>query len=809
MSIYLFSLLFFSVCIVLLASGIQLLLSNSKNSANRCYFSLVIALNFWSAGLALATSAQNVEICTLWRRISALGWGSAYAILFHLILIMTGKTPQRIKWLAYFVLYLPALLTIFAFAIPNQINPAPYELIQTEFGWVNVGKDNIWDWIFYAYYVSYILIGLILLFLWGNNAKDFTIKRNSRTVFLSVLFGIILGSFTDVFLSSFFSRLPQMAPVIMLIPILSIYHVLKKNMLKENEQVTRKSSYANMIFSVTLYMMISFYQYHLSNINFSLGSIQLQESTIRGIITQFQMLLSIYLVIRENKPGYLASFLMNSVVLFSSVAFLIRTKSNASLPGIISNIGVLLIISLINNYKNHTAANIQRINKQNKSLEESEKKLYKMAYYDSLTGLPNRDWFIDQLNQSIIVAKRNSYLIGIMFIDFDSFKTVNDTAGHTTGDIVLNKLAGLLSSCLREGDTIARFGGDEFLIQFTNIEKVEGLYATANRIMDAIKKPVVVEEAEYFVSASIGVAVYPIDGNDSETLIKNADIAMYLAKNKGKNQCIFCTSDIKENITKKMKLTNSLYRALDRNELFLYYQPQVDTQTQDIIGFEALLRWNQRDYGMISPVTFIPIAEQTGLIRPIGFWVFRTACQQIKAFQEFCKKELTISINLSVQQLKDPHILDEIKNIIDETQTDVRYIQIEITESMAFNDEPYLLQRLHAIKGLGISVSIDDFGTGHSSLSRLKSFPIDLIKIDIEFVRGISSKSNKDKAIIKSMIQIAKNLGVAVLAEGVETEDQYLYLKESGCDSIQGYYFYKPMPPDDIQAILKEKNIEE
>lgn len=342
----------------------------------------------------------------------------------------------------------------------------------------------------------------------------------------------------------------------------------------------------------------------------------------------------------------------------------------------------------------------------------------------------------------------------------------------------------------------------EFLIQVVNIKKAEDLYKITDKIFNVFKDAININNREFFVTPSMGVSVYPVDGEDSETLIKNADIAMYAAKNDGKNQCVHCSSEMKDDIIKNMKLANSLYRALDNNELFLYYQPQIDTETREIIGFEALLRWKHNEYGMVSPNVFIPIAEKTGLIKPIGLWVIKTVCEQFKNFINPEGKEIRISVNLSIEQLKDSNIAQQISKILEETHTDPKYIQIEITESVALDKEPYVLERIKELKIFGISIAIDDFGTGHSSLSRLKIFPIDLLKIDMEFVRGISSVSRKDKAIIKSIIQIAKNLGIKVLAEGVETEEQFEYLRKKKCDEIQGYYFFKPMPVDEIKDIL-------
>jgi diguanylate cyclase (GGDEF)-like protein len=424
-----------------------------------------------------------------------------------------------------------------------------------------------------------------------------------------------------------------------------------------------------------------------------------------------------------------------------------------------------------------------------------------MAYYDSLTGLHNKEWFIEKLDHSIQEAKKSDTLLGLIFLDLDSFKSINDTMGHSTGDNVLKMTAERLSSCLREKDAIARFGADEFLILIANIKKLEELKKITDRIIRAFEECIHVQDIEYFMTASAGVAVYPVDGEDSETLLKNADIAMYEAKAGGKNQILYCSPAMKEETIKKIKLTNSLYRALDKNELYLHYQPQVEVKSQKIVGFEALLRWNNEEYGMVSPNIFIPMAEQTGLIRLIGLWVIKTACKQFKEFNKSGNKNITLSVNLSIEQLKDITIAERISQILYDTKMNPKNLQIEITESIAFNEDSHILERLEDIRNLGISVSIDDFGKGYSSFNRLKTFNIDLIKIDMDFVHGIISRSQKDRAIIKSIIQIAKNLKIKVLAEGVETEEQFTYLRDNGCDIIQGYYFYKPMPASEIEKL--------
>ena len=804
----LFSILFISVCIISLIIAILVIKSNFKASVSRCFLALIISVNFWSAGLGIANIAPDVETCELWRRVSAVGWGTAYAIILHFILIFTGYiTLLKKRWL-YIILYLPAVISVLAFAIPNGLNPNTYQLIQTDFGWVNVAgiaDYNIWDWIFLFYYVGYTVIGLVLILIWGIKSSDRNIKKQSRSLFLSFTAALVIASLTDMLLGNIFARLPQIAPIILIIPIVTIYRIIRNYSFIISEPIGKMGSYTRIFLCVIIYVLLMFSQIVLSTGRITASSQVIQQPTALGIITLLQMIIVIYLVLKENILGYIAAILLNIVSIISSISFIIRTGTTSPLPGTISYIAAVLIVILINDYKKKTAANILKIDNQRLNLEESEKKLYYMAYYDSLTGIHNKDWFIDNLKRTIEIANNNK-MLGIIFADMDSFKAVNDTMGHSAGDIVLQQISSRLSSCIRPGDAIARFGGDEFLIMISNLNSIEELYEITDKIMNKFKNPVLVQEKEHFVTTSLGVSVYPTDGLDSETLIKNADIAMYLAKNQGKNKCIYCSTDIKNDTIMKMKLTNNLYRALEKNELFLHFQPQVKADTKEIIGFEALLRWNNDEYGIVTPNVFIPMAEQTGMIMPIGLWVLQTACEQLQSFQRLYNKNLTMSVNLSLEQLRDNDIVDKFSKIIKDTGVNINNIQVEITESIAFNEDTHVLERVKELKELGISVSIDDFGTGFSSLSRLKTFPIDLLKIDIDFVSGISSGSEKDMAIIKSIIQISENLKIDILAEGVETEEQYEYLKDNGCGIIQGYYFYKPMAASDIERLLSYIN---
>lgn len=432
-----------------------------------------------------------------------------------------------------------------------------------------------------------------------------------------------------------------------------------------------------------------------------------------------------------------------------------------------------------------------------------EKKIRKLAFYDFLTGLPNRRMFHDRLERAILVAARNGKPLVVLFLDLDSFKIVNDTMGHAQGDELLKEVAKRLKDSLRKSDTVARIGGDEFFVIIRNIGDKHAVEAYLEKIISQFRLPFRFNNFELYITPSIGVVVYPTDGENVETLIKNADVAMYKAKERGGNTFEFCTPLLKNSVIESMKLVNYLYRALERNELELYYQPQISAKSGKIIGMEALIRWNHPEFGLLSPGSFIPITERTGLIVPIGEWVLRTACSQNKAWQDEGLAKVPVAVNLSVNQFQNIKIVEQITAILNETGLPPEYLELEITESIFVKEIDYVIETLRQLKSLGVSVAIDDFGTKYSSLVYLKQLPIDRIKIAMCFVHGIKI-SEKDEAIINAIIVLARTLGLRVIAEGVETGRQLEYLCGQMCDEIQGYYFYKPVPGSEMGEILRK-----
>lgn len=447
------------------------------------------------------------------------------------------------------------------------------------------------------------------------------------------------------------------------------------------------------------------------------------------------------------------------------------------------------------------------------NLQRSNEQIKYLAYHDNLTGLPNRLMFNEYLEHVLNNARRSGELVALLYIDLDNFKRINDTLGHHIGDELLKQYAERLSSCLRNSDyvaridydniveTVARLGGDEFIIILPSIKDQLSVATIAKRILDSVSQPFLLEQHEVFITGSIGITVYPDDGENVSTLTKNADIAMYHAKEAGKNNYMYYSQSMNEAALERLTLESGLRRALERDELVLHYQPQIDARSQTIIGVEALVRWQHPEQGLIPPVKFITIAEETGLIIPLGEWVLRESCRQIKAWQAIGINDLTVSVNLSNQQFTSGQLDSHIAAILKESDIEPHRLDVELTESSIMQNENTAANMLEAIKALGVSISLDDFGTGYSSLSYLRRFPIDTLKIDRSFVRDIVTDKD-DAAIILAIIAMAHSLGLKVTAEGVEETDQFTFLQRHGCNTIQGFLFSKPLPADELEQLL-------
>ncbi|MDF2652415.1 MAG: sensor diguanylate cyclase/phosphodiesterase, Cache 1 [Paenibacillus sp.] len=423
--------------------------------------------------------------------------------------------------------------------------------------------------------------------------------------------------------------------------------------------------------------------------------------------------------------------------------------------------------------------------------KQAEQIIHKMAYFDEITGLPNRSNFQECMAETLEKARNNS-LVGLMFLDLDKFKQVNDTLGHHTGDLLLIDVSKRIIQSVPEGSIVSRLGGDEFTIIFPNLNHTDEVIPVADAILQALAEPFYLNKRELYITTSIGICIYPEHGTDVETLIKNADASMYRAKESGGNTYSVYSKSIQELNEAKHKIHSNLHKAIEREEFYLLFQPKIDLRSDKINGVEALIRWKNQELGQMSPVQFIPIAEESGLILPIGEWVLRTACRQNKAWQDAGLPPIVMSVNLSSIQLQNEHLVRTIGQILRETELDPQWLEIEITESMLLQNTQHTMKVLAEIKELGISISIDDFGVGYSSLSYLKHFSFDYLKMDKSFIDNLNM-SPKDELIISGIIKLAHSLNMKVIAEGVESSEQLSYLREQGCDGVQGYLISKPL----------------
>lgn len=450
---------------------------------------------------------------------------------------------------------------------------------------------------------------------------------------------------------------------------------------------------------------------------------------------------------------------------------------------------------------------LSRINLELEALvAQKDSHIERIAHYDPVSNLPNRLLFCDRLKQAMAHAQRDDKLVAVMAMDLDRFKIINDTFGHPVGDHLLHAVAERLASHVREGDTVARMGGDEFTFVLTDLDASHHAGDVARKILRSLADdPFMLEDREIFISSSMGISVYPWDGHDTTTLVKNADAALYHAKGEGRNNFQYYAREMNASAMQRLTLESALRRALERDEFLLYYQPQVDLASGRIIGLESLLRWQRPEHGLVAPGEFIPLLEETGLIVPVGEWVLHTACRQGRVWQQLGFPPIRIAVNLSALQFRQPDLVGMVARILTETGLDpgLQELEFELTESLLMKNVEETAATLHRLHEMGVKLSIDDFGTGYSSLSYLKRFPLNSLKIDQSFVRDLSSNPD-DAAIVSAIIALGHGLKLSVIAEGVETAGQLAYLREMKCDEMQGFLFSRPVPASEITQLLHE-----
>jgi diguanylate cyclase (GGDEF)-like protein/PAS domain S-box-containing protein len=1001
----LISVIFLISSLFYLYIGGQMLYETIEGRLSITYFLTAASLFIWGSSFSIASSSHFIESVYFWRRIAAIGWGSFFALMLHTIFELTREKKirfavrKKLTWWQYLLLYFPAILTIYAFSLSSNLATKNYNLVKGLYGWSNISSNNLWDIFFYLYYISYSIIGIVLLIRWNKKTALIREKKQAVFIMLSCLIAVLLGTISDVIFDFYeYRNFPEIAIALLVIPFSSIWYSIKKfrllpltpstiaedllvnindalivtdhlgiikmvnpsingllgyidkdllgqhinllfcddSLFKDlnKERILEKfnvkscekvvfnkdnikkavlvsaapilDSWGDILgvvcvltdlteikiremelkeFQEKLVFKVEERTKELSDVNKQLLN-EIDEKTklmelqklisefstdfisvnqwnfdvkIENMLSKFGTILNVdraFRFIIDNKENtlvftnkwyrnglkskttseikiidlgnysWIINLALNKEILYIPNSDLLtaeakekdflqkfHVKSSIAIP-VEYNGKVCSFISFdtINDYKEFTSAQINMLKllvnilSDGVSKIESDKEIQFLAYNDFLTKLPNRLQLIKKIEYHTILKKEIGFCL--IFIDLDSFKVVNDTLGHSGGDLLLQLLASDFKNVVAEKGFISRISGDEFVIMLDNIDSEENAKAFMEDIMKIFDKTFPVENEEFHITASAGISFYPKDGDNADELIKNADLAMYQAKAFGKNQYRICSNSLKSEQFDKLNLINNMKRGIDKNEFVLYYQPQVCLKTNNIIGAEALIRWNNPFEGMISPVLFIPLAEQHGYINEIGEWVMRSACEQIKLWKDKGLKPIKVGVNLSVIQFKDVSLVEKVENMINEYNIEPQYLEIEITESVAMNEEDNILEILNKFKELGIKIAIDDFGTEHSSLSRIRELPIDKIKIDREFIKGLS-ENNKDKAITKTIILLGQNLNVKVIAEGAETKEQIEFLKSYGCDEVQGYYFYKPICAEDMEMLLDKENIDE
>jgi diguanylate cyclase len=518
--------------------------------------------------------------------------------------------------------------------------------------------------------------------------------------------------------------------------------------------------------------------------------------SLQLLLPYFSVILMFMVIIFQNKE-------FNSLIFGSAIAILLILFRQISTS--IENETLLFKYhDLTEELEQKIGERTKELSSKNQQLITAVQRMKHMAFHDVLSGLPNRRLFQARLLTAMDEAIRNRSKIAVVFIDLDRFKNINDTLGHEFGDLLLKHVSKQMIKSVRKFDTISRQGGDEFTIILNKISKKEEIIPLIEQLRSIVSKPIIIKGQELHVSMSIGIALYPNDGNSTEELMKNADMAMYYAKEDGRNNYKFYSKNMNQTISRKMALENGLRKAIVNDEFVLYYQPQVDTFTGKIVGVESLLRWNSMEAGIVSPSEFIPVAEETGLIFPIGEWVLYTACRQGKVWHESGHHQFKVAVNLSPLQFLHENIVNMVRNILDETGFNPQFLELEITEGVAFHDAEEAIKKMQALRNLGVGISLDDFGTGYSSLIYLKRFPINTLKIAKPFIQDIV-QNDRDKSLVDAIVSMAHSLGLSVVVEGAETDEQLLTLQELNCDFVQGKIYSYPLTVTQLNARIESQ----
>ena len=782
MNIFSYSLTILSTVYVFL--GFKVLLLDKRSLMNRLFFVLNFNLIVWSIASAFYISAYNEAACIFWYKLSSVAFNLFIGNVLHFFLVYTKNERLLKRWWTYIIIYLPGLIISY---VEIVLDSYVESFFYGSNGWIiNARTDSFWFWASIAYSIIYIGAIILMIYQFRKATNSPRERRQSKILIITAIISLLSGLLIMVLTSILQSNMPDTTPISSSIWIFGIYYsIVRFKLMAMSPSFVAENLFRTIIDSVILT---------------DPDGLILQVNPETETLLEYSRdelvgkpLEKIFYAQEQSNQDSIQKLLNACPV--RSVETHVLSKSGVTIP-------IMLSISECSDDFG-TRIGFVLASKDITEYIRAKDKIQYLATHDSLTGLPNRLLFTQLLDHSIQYAKRNQKKLAVLFIDLDRFKIINDTKGHDAGDRLLQEIAKRYQNVLRAADVVSRQGGDEFVILVEDIHKLSDLEHVAHNILSSTYQPVVVQDDEYRVTASVGISLYPKDGEDGQTLMKNADTAMYYAKGKGKNNHQFYSKDIQLQSAGRLEIERELRFALERDEFSLHYQAKVDVKTGKIIGVEALLRWQNPVLGSVAPTQFISVAEETGAIIPIGKWVLKTACAQNVAWQKQGLPAVCMAVNLSLRQIEDSRLFHDIQTVLRDSGMAPDLLELEITESMIMSNPKQMIAVLAKIKNLGIRLSIDDFGTGYSSLSKLKLFPIDTLKIDRSFIRNIP-KNAEDRAITQAIISIGESLGLTVIAEGVETAEQLDILKQQLCDEIQGFYFNKPTDAQRFTNLLRK-----
>lgn len=815
------SLLVFTTVLINLYSGIYAFLANKSSRINIAFLFLCITLCLWGTGYTFMLGAENAEAAARWSILAVLGECLLFSVFLLFGIVFTEQRGLLGKNWMKVALFVPAVL-LFLLGAKNTTD----DFVLTEFGWMYAfAFDGFGRNAFIGYYLIYTLSSVWLIYSWGKKANTQREKKQAWLIIAITLVVLALGMLFDVGLPLLGIKCMPVDIVVMTMLTGGIwYSIMRYKLLILNFDFAANHILADMVDP----LLLTDKNLVITEVNKAAEQLsgytkaQLTGRSLKEILGgQFE-----HAAVQNG--SFRDCYIMNMEVVISgkagNIPCLLSVK--ALYDEFQEVLGLIFLLHDITRRKKYERL-LQKTNDElekkvrertaelrasNLSLQKeiAERKniqaqLQYSATHDSLTALPNRRLFHNRLTTSLEKSREGGQVTAVLFLDLDNFKFLNDTFGHDYGDLVLREVADRMHKIFAADDVLARVGGDEFLILVGGLNPVQAhdrVESIVQALLRLFEQPYFINERECFLSVSIGVAFYPEDGDDAETLVKNADIAMYEAKDTGKSMCIMCSAEMKHRLTRNIEIRSLLFHALERREFTLFYQPQIDIACKKIRGFEALLRWQAYPGQFISPGEFIPIAEETGLIVPIGKWVIETAFRQLKEWHTQGYRDLRMAVNVSARQLVEKSFVSQLVGVLDALDLDHSLVELEITESIAYKKNADILSMLQEIKKENINISIDDFGTEYSSFMNIKDVPVSRLKIAMPFVSGIS-KCDKDAAIVSSIIALSHNLGLNVIAEGVETEEEAEYLEMEKCDEFQGYLYYRPMPSERITELLQ------